>query len=117
MKTAFKPVTKARPCAVCGEGHKCSRGDDGLMMCGRCSGEVVGFVCMGKAKGDEQFSMYRRVGDPSLDKDDHRFRQGRRSSAGGASSNGHSANGQAGPLATGKPKSRNTSSGSTPRRG
>ena len=97
MKTAFKPVTKAHPCAVCQGDHKCSRGDDGLLMCGRSSGEVVGFVCMGKANGDEQFSMYRRVGDPELDKDDGRFRQGRRSSAGGASSNGHAANGHAGP--------------------
>jgi putative DNA primase/helicase len=66
MNTDLKPVTKGNPCAICQGDHKCSRGEDGLHMCGRCSEKVAGFVLMGKAEGDEQFSLYREKDDPAL---------------------------------------------------
>ena len=94
MKTSLKPVTPSNPCGVCRAGHKCSRGDDGLLMCGRCSGEIANFVFLGKAKGDEQFSMYRRIGDPALDKDDRRPHN-QASGSKMAAVNGHTANGEA----------------------
>src|SRR6516165_5751402 len=65
-RSHLKPVTKAKPCPVCEGDHKCSVGDDGLIICGRCSGDAVSFVCLGPAKGDEQFTLYRRESDPAL---------------------------------------------------
>src|SRR5207302_733419 len=53
----------------------------GVIMCGRQSGNVPGFVFLGKARGDDQFSLYRPEGDPALDKDNPRFTNGH--------SNGH----------------------------
>jgi hypothetical protein len=38
-------------------------------MCGRQSGHVFGFVYLGQAKGDDQFALYRREGDPLLNSD------------------------------------------------
>jgi hypothetical protein len=59
-KTNLKSVTRAEPCVICGGAHKCSRGDDGLIICGRPP-EVTraGFVFLGPCKGDEQFALYR----------------------------------------------------------
>ncbi len=65
-RTAFKPVSKSRPCEICEGDHKCSRGEDGLIQCGRKSGPVPGYVYMGQAKGDSQFALYRREDDPHL---------------------------------------------------
>src|SRR5262249_45490414 len=60
--TKLTSVSKARPCEVCGGNHKCSRGEDGLILCGRTTGEIPGFVFMKKCPKDEQFSLYRREG-------------------------------------------------------
>ncbi|MBA4062992.1 MAG: hypothetical protein C0501_04655 [Isosphaera sp.] len=53
-------MSKAAPCAVCGGDHKCSRGDSGLIICGRRDGPVPGFRHLGAAKGDPQFHLFRR---------------------------------------------------------
>lgn len=53
-------VTKTAPCQVCGSDHKCSRGDGGLIVCGRRDGPVPGFRHLGPSKGDPQFHLYRR---------------------------------------------------------
>ena len=60
--TKFKAVTRSSPCQVCGGGHKCSRGDDGLLFCGRSSGPQAGFVYLGRTK-DEIWGLYRPEGD------------------------------------------------------
>ena len=52
-------VTKGAPCEVCGGDHKCSRGDEGLIICGREDGPVSGFHHLGPAKGDDQFHLFR----------------------------------------------------------
>ena len=65
-RTKFKPVSRTHPCEICGGDHKCARGDDGLIMCGRPKGEVPSFVFLGLAEKDPQFGMYRREGDPGL---------------------------------------------------
>ena len=59
-RTRLRPVSRARPCEVCGGDHKCSRGEDGLLVCGRPPGEVPGFRYLGPCKGDPQFGLYRR---------------------------------------------------------
>lgn len=56
------PVSKAHPCRVCGGDHKCSTGDGGLLICGRRSGDVVGFTHLGESK-DPQFHLYRPEGE------------------------------------------------------
>jgi hypothetical protein len=75
MKTNLRPVSKARSCPVCGKGHKCSTGADGLIICGRQSGDVSGFVHLGPARGDPQFHLYRREGDPKLAEGNGRARE------------------------------------------
>jgi hypothetical protein len=41
-------------------------GDDGFLLCGRRTGPQDGFVFLGQARGDAQFSQYRRADDPHL---------------------------------------------------
>jgi hypothetical protein len=65
-RTSFKSVNKSNPCLICSGDHKCSRGADGLICCGRVSGEVHGFIYLGQAARDEQFALYRMEGDPIL---------------------------------------------------
>ena len=48
--SAFQPVAKANPCSVCQGDHKCSRGADGLLVCGRRSDAQPGIVHLGPAK-------------------------------------------------------------------
>jgi hypothetical protein len=62
----FKAVSRSSPCAICEGDHKCSVGQHGLILCGREKGPKPGFVYLGQAKGDEQFALYRREGDPLL---------------------------------------------------
>jgi hypothetical protein len=68
-ETKFKAVSRARPCEVCAGDHKCARGDDGVILCGRRSGPQAGFVCLGQSEKDSQWTTYRREGDPLLDGD------------------------------------------------
>lgn len=65
--TKLRPVSRSHPCELCDGDHKCSRGEDGVIICGRMSEAVAGFVYLGQAKGDEQFALYRREGHPILD--------------------------------------------------
>ena len=65
-KTLLKAVTASSPCPVCNGGHKCSVGDDGLIVCGRTQGPVAGFRCLGPAEGDPQFTLYRPKGKTPL---------------------------------------------------
>jgi hypothetical protein len=74
-RTKFKAVTKGNPCLVCGGNHKCAVGDDGLLSCGRKSGEQPGFVHLGAAKKDPQFHLYRREGDPILEERERAYQQ------------------------------------------
>ncbi len=74
-QTTFKTVTRASPCEICEGAHKCSRGKDGLIMCGRPRGDVPGFVFLGEAKADPQFGMYRRADDPELKDNQERDRR------------------------------------------
>jgi hypothetical protein len=97
MKANLKPVTKAHPCRVCQGDHKCSVGEDGLIMCGRCYEKVAGFVLMGKAEGDEQFSLYREKDDPALNNDSAPYhRNGAAKFAPKSSSSKRGQNGKAG---------------------
>lgn len=65
-KTTLKAVSRAAPCVLCGGNHKCARGEDGLILCGRCSGPKAGFVDLGPARADPQFHLYRSENDPSI---------------------------------------------------
>jgi len=58
--TKFKSVSRAHPCALCGGIDGCSTGADGLILCRRRQGDEVGFICLGPAKGDPQWTTYRR---------------------------------------------------------
>lgn len=59
-----RAVTKGSPCPVCKGDHKCSVGDDGLIICGRAPTVTpLGFVNLGEAKGDPQFVLFRRDND------------------------------------------------------
>jgi hypothetical protein len=71
----FRSVKHGSPCPLCQGTHKCSVGDDGVLMCGRVSGEVPGFVRLGPAKKDPQFTLYRREGDPVLKERDRQWRE------------------------------------------
>lgn len=66
LKTKLHPVNRSRPCPVCGGNHKCSHGTDGLIVCGRRSGPQPGFVCLGTARGDSQFTLFRSENDPVI---------------------------------------------------
>ncbi len=97
----LKSVSPSQPCEVCRGDHKCSRGDVGLIMCGRKSGEMPGFVYLGQASRDPQFAMYRRDDDPRLKRNQERGASGPfKGRAGGVSSYGanghHQQNGSAG---------------------
>ncbi len=67
-KENMTAVTKAAPCEVCGGDHKCSRGDGGLLICGRQNTPLPGFCHLGPAKGDEQFHLFRRDDKTNLPK-------------------------------------------------
>lgn len=64
QKSRLKSVSREHPCPVCGGDHKCSVGDDGVILCGRRQGEQPGFACLGPARGDPQWCLYRRADDP-----------------------------------------------------
>jgi hypothetical protein len=64
-KTKLSAVSRSRPCPVCDGNHKCSRGSDGLILCGRRSGAQPGFVHLGPAK-DDTWHLYRTENDPVL---------------------------------------------------
>ena len=70
-QTRLRPVNRDSPCDICGSDHKCSRGEDGLILCGR---PVVpapeGFVDLGASKGGDQWHQYRREDDPMLRRND-----------------------------------------------
>jgi putative DNA primase/helicase len=57
------PVSARCPCPVCGGDHKCSLGSGGLIICGRRDGPEPGFVRIGQANGDPQFTLYRAETD------------------------------------------------------
>ncbi len=56
-------VTEQNRCPVCDGDHKCSVGNDGLIICGRRDGPVPGFRHLGPAESDPQFHLYRRNDD------------------------------------------------------
>jgi hypothetical protein len=53
-RTKLREVTAQAPCPVCGKGHKCARGEDGIILCGREAAEVPGFVRLGPCEKDPQ---------------------------------------------------------------
>jgi hypothetical protein len=66
MATSLKSVNSYDRCPVCDGNHKCATGEDGVILCGRESGNVEGFVCLGPCKGDPTWTIYRQEGDPVL---------------------------------------------------
>jgi hypothetical protein len=68
-KTKLFAVRPSRPCPVCAGDHKCSTGADGLVICGRKKGPVDGFECLGPAKNDPEFVLFRSKGDESCKAD------------------------------------------------
>jgi hypothetical protein len=63
-RTKLKSVSRGRPCLLCEGTDGCSIGADGLLLRRRRQGPQAGFVCLGPAKGDSQWTLYRREGDP-----------------------------------------------------
>jgi hypothetical protein len=72
--TTFKSVTRSSPCPLCAGIDGCSLGEDSLICCRRSQGPQAGFVCLGPANGDAQWTLYRREGDPRLQSVDGRAR-------------------------------------------
>ncbi len=68
-QTKTKPVSRTQPCEICGRDHKCARGQDGLILCGRREGPQPGFVYLGQCEKDPQWALYRREGDALLNGD------------------------------------------------
>jgi AAA domain len=73
------PATRNRRCPICDGDHKCSVGEDGLIMCGRKHGAAkgardpgCGATYLGDAGGDPQFALWRLDDDPHLKDDDWR---------------------------------------------
>jgi hypothetical protein len=92
-RTKFRSVARGNPCAVCGGTDKCSRGADGLLLCGRRRGYVPGFVYLGQSKRDDQWGEYRAENDPVLrEREDERRRERAR-----RTKNHHRRNGTSGP--------------------
>jgi hypothetical protein len=60
-------VSKKHPCSVCGATDGCTYAEDGFLFCRKKSGEQAGFIYLGTAKGDPQYRLYRRLGDPLLE--------------------------------------------------
>ena len=75
QRTKLRPVTRANSCELCEGKDKCSRGEDGLIVCGRRQGHVPGFVHLGPSKGDEQFHLYRREDDPEVREREEEYRR------------------------------------------
>ena len=55
----IRPVTRAHPCVLCGGTHKCGWTDDGLIFCGRRSGEQPGFRWLGLCRRNPIWNLYR----------------------------------------------------------
>jgi hypothetical protein len=70
-ETEVKSVTRAKPCAVCGDHRRCSYTNDGFILCRVKDGAQPGFVYLGQAKNDPAWAQYRREGDPLLEGDGH----------------------------------------------
>ena len=67
VQSGLKPVSKARPCPVCGGDHKCSTTADGLICCGRTDQPVDGFRHLGPAPADPTWHLFRRAEDDGRD--------------------------------------------------
>lgn len=65
LKTKLRSVTRSRRCPLCEGNHKCARGSDGLILCGRRSGPQPGCVHLGQTK-DGIWGIYRTADDPVL---------------------------------------------------
>lgn len=55
----IRGVSKANPCPVCQGDHKCSLTEDGLIFCGRMTGDTDTHKCFGPSRKDSQWSVYR----------------------------------------------------------
>jgi hypothetical protein len=62
----IRPVSRSRPCPVCNGNHKCALSSDGLVLCGRRSGPQPGFACLGPAKRNPMWCLYRAADDPAV---------------------------------------------------
>lgn len=72
MTAAVKSVSRGHPCAVCEAVHGCSRTADDCFMCRKRTGPQPGFVFLGQARNNNEYSLYRREGDPRLNGDGER---------------------------------------------
>ena len=70
--TTLKSVTRERPCALCEGADGCSYGEDGLLLCRRRKGAQPGFVCLGEAKKNPEWTQYRREDDQLTENDRRR---------------------------------------------
>jgi AAA domain len=73
-KTRMKSASRGKPCQVCEGINGCSVGEDGLMFCRKREGDQPGFVYLGKAERDPQWSMYRREDDPVVIEREREFK-------------------------------------------
>jgi DNA polymerase I-like protein with 3'-5' exonuclease and polymerase domains len=66
-RTAFRSVSRSRPCAICGGIDGCSRGEDGSILCRRPPDATPhGYIDLGECRGDPQYRVYRAADDPVL---------------------------------------------------
>jgi hypothetical protein len=69
---SIKSVSRGNPCPLCEGTDGCSIGADSLFLCRRREGPQAGFICLGPARRDPQWTLYRREGDPLLSERDGR---------------------------------------------
>lgn len=67
-ESKLRPVSKENPCPACGGKDGCSVKADGLILCRRRDNADTTFRCLGPAKGDPQWKLFRAVDDPRTDK-------------------------------------------------
>ena len=66
----LKPVSKTHPCPVCGGTHKCSFNVEGLLLCGRLTGEHQSNAAIGGADAITQMRQ-RRPSEAESEPDHH----------------------------------------------
>jgi hypothetical protein len=86
----LRPATAQEPCPRCRSHDGCKRGEDGLILCRKETGQAEGFVFLGQSKADPQWAEYRLADDPQVQERERQRREDwERSRKGKAADNGH----------------------------
>ena len=70
-QTQSESASRSNPCPLCDGIDGCSIGADGLLLCRRREGPQPGFDCLGPAKGDPQWTLYRLLNGNGRQRPEH----------------------------------------------